>query len=159
MKGLRNTNWQIQNSHADAKYSIENTVNNIVIIDLVVKSTQKLYKCLTPTEPYIILNVNWNFKKFKEQVKIKRPSFRGHNSTHDSWGFFNRLKNRCMWDGKKYCNKMEISSFSLFHSPFLLHTALQSPATRVLYGCPSLNYLIQNWSNSSIHINQTFVVH
>ena len=30
-KACRNTNWQLQNSHGDVKYSIENIVNNIVI--------------------------------------------------------------------------------------------------------------------------------
>ena len=31
VKGLRNTNWQLQNSHVDIKYSIGKIVNNIVI--------------------------------------------------------------------------------------------------------------------------------
>ena len=31
VKGLRNTNWQLQNSHEDEKYSIGNIGNNIVI--------------------------------------------------------------------------------------------------------------------------------
>ena len=31
VKGLRNTNWQLQNSHEDVKYSIGNIVNNVVI--------------------------------------------------------------------------------------------------------------------------------
>ena len=29
--GLRSTNWSLQNSHGDVKYSIGNIVNNIVI--------------------------------------------------------------------------------------------------------------------------------
>ena len=28
---VTNTNWELQNSHGDVKYSIENVVNNIVI--------------------------------------------------------------------------------------------------------------------------------
>ena len=31
VKGLRSTNWQLQNSHGDVKYSIGNIVNNVVI--------------------------------------------------------------------------------------------------------------------------------
>ena len=31
MKGLRSTNWLLQNSHGNVKYSIGDTVNNIVI--------------------------------------------------------------------------------------------------------------------------------
>ena len=30
-KGLRSTNWQLQNCHGDVKYSTGNIVNNIVI--------------------------------------------------------------------------------------------------------------------------------
>ena len=32
VKGLRSTEWQLQNSHGDVKYSIGNRVDNIVII-------------------------------------------------------------------------------------------------------------------------------
>ena len=28
---LRSTNWQLQNSHGDAKYSVEKIINNIVV--------------------------------------------------------------------------------------------------------------------------------
>ena len=31
VKGLRSTNWLLQNSHGNVKYSIGDTVNNIVI--------------------------------------------------------------------------------------------------------------------------------
>ena len=31
VKGIRSTNWQLQNSHGDVKYGIGNTVNNIAI--------------------------------------------------------------------------------------------------------------------------------
>ena len=31
VKGLKSTNWQLQNSHRDVKYSIGNIANNIVI--------------------------------------------------------------------------------------------------------------------------------
>ena len=31
VKGLRSTNWQLQTSHGDGKYSLRNTVNNITI--------------------------------------------------------------------------------------------------------------------------------
>lgn len=31
VKGLRSTNWQLQNSHEDVKSSLQNIVNNIVI--------------------------------------------------------------------------------------------------------------------------------
>ena len=31
VKGLRSTNWQLQNSHEDVKYSIGDRVNSIVI--------------------------------------------------------------------------------------------------------------------------------
>ena len=31
VKGLRSTDWWLQNSHRDVKYSIGSTVNNIVI--------------------------------------------------------------------------------------------------------------------------------
>ena len=31
VNGLRSTNWQLQNSHGDVKYSIENIVSNVVI--------------------------------------------------------------------------------------------------------------------------------
>ena len=31
VKGLRGTNWKLQNSHGDVRYSIGNIVNNIVI--------------------------------------------------------------------------------------------------------------------------------
>ena len=31
VRGLRSTNWQLQNSHGDVKYSIGNIVNSIVI--------------------------------------------------------------------------------------------------------------------------------
>ena len=30
-KGLRSTNWQLQNSHGDIKYSLGNIVNTIVM--------------------------------------------------------------------------------------------------------------------------------
>ena len=53
-KGLRSTNWQLQNNHRDVKYSVGNVVNNIVLImygvtwvlDLLGGSLCKLYKCL-----------------------------------------------------------------------------------------------------------------
>ena len=32
VKGLRSTNWQLQNSHGDVKYSIGNIVSNTVIM-------------------------------------------------------------------------------------------------------------------------------
>lgn len=32
VKGLKNTNWQLQNSHEDVKYNIKNIVDNIVVI-------------------------------------------------------------------------------------------------------------------------------
>ena len=35
MKGLKNTNWWIQNSHRDVKYSIRKVVNNIVFLFLI----------------------------------------------------------------------------------------------------------------------------
>ena len=55
VKGLRRTNWQLQNSHRDGKYSIGNIVNNIVItmysarcvLNLLGRSLHKLYECLT----------------------------------------------------------------------------------------------------------------
>ena len=31
VKGLRSTNWLLQNSHGDVKHSVENIVNNIII--------------------------------------------------------------------------------------------------------------------------------
>ena len=31
VRGLRSTNWLLQNSHGDEKYSMGNTVNNILI--------------------------------------------------------------------------------------------------------------------------------
>ena len=31
VKGLRRTNWKLQNSHRDVKHSTGNTVNNIVV--------------------------------------------------------------------------------------------------------------------------------
>ena len=42
MKGLRSTNWQLQNSHGDVKYSIGNIVNNIVITVCGVRRTLEL---------------------------------------------------------------------------------------------------------------------
>ena len=55
VKGLRRTNWQLQNSHRDVKYSIGNIVNSIVItmygarqvLELSGRPLHKLYKCLT----------------------------------------------------------------------------------------------------------------
>ena len=55
VKGLRSTEWQLQNSHGDVKYSIEKRVNNIVttmygarwILDSLRGSFCKLYKHLT----------------------------------------------------------------------------------------------------------------
>ena len=54
VKGLRNINWQLQNSHGDVKYSIGNTVNNVItkcsvrwVRDLSGKSPHTLHKCLT----------------------------------------------------------------------------------------------------------------
>lgn len=32
LKELRSTHWQLQNNHRNEKYSIENIINNIVII-------------------------------------------------------------------------------------------------------------------------------
>ena len=32
VRGLRSTNWLLQNSHGDINYRIENTVNNLIII-------------------------------------------------------------------------------------------------------------------------------
>ena len=32
VKGLRSTNWLLRHSHGDVKYSLENIVNNILII-------------------------------------------------------------------------------------------------------------------------------
>lgn len=31
VKGPRSTNWQLQNSHSDVKFSLGNTVSNVVI--------------------------------------------------------------------------------------------------------------------------------
>ena len=55
VKGLRSTNWQLQNSHGDKKYTLRHTVSNIVVTkygarcltDLSGGSLCKLYKCLT----------------------------------------------------------------------------------------------------------------
>ena len=56
MKGLRSTNWQLQNSYGDVKHSIGNIVNDIVItmygvgwgvLGLLEGPLGKLYKCLT----------------------------------------------------------------------------------------------------------------
>lgn len=38
VKGLRSTNWQLQNSHEDVKFSLRNIVNNIVITTYGVRS-------------------------------------------------------------------------------------------------------------------------
>ena len=53
VKGLRSTNWQLQNSHGDVKHSIGNIVNNILLTiwcqvgsRLTGRSLRKLYKCL-----------------------------------------------------------------------------------------------------------------
>ena len=55
-KGLRSTNWQLQNSHGDVNYNIGNIVkNNLItmysvrrVLDLLGgESLLKLYKCLT----------------------------------------------------------------------------------------------------------------
>ena len=32
VKGLKSTDWELQNGHGDVKYNIESTVNNILII-------------------------------------------------------------------------------------------------------------------------------
>ena len=56
-KELRSTNWQLQDSDREVKYSLGNTVNNIVINicgarwlqDLLGVSCCKLYKFLTTT--------------------------------------------------------------------------------------------------------------
>ena len=56
LKGLRSTNWQLQNSGEDVKCSIGSIVNSVIIImygvrwvlDLSGGSLCKLYKCLTP---------------------------------------------------------------------------------------------------------------
>ena len=50
-KGLRSTNWLLQNSHGDVKYRIRNIVNNIVlsmygvrwVVDLLGQSLSRLY--------------------------------------------------------------------------------------------------------------------
>ena len=55
VKGLRSTDWELQNSHGDVKYSLGNIVNNIVItmygarwvLDLFGGPFCKLYKYLT----------------------------------------------------------------------------------------------------------------
>ena len=54
-KKLRSTNWQLQNSHGDVKYSIENIAKNIVIsmygtrwvLKISGGTPYKLYDCLT----------------------------------------------------------------------------------------------------------------
>ena len=48
-KGLRSTNWQLQNSHRDVKYRIGNIVSNIVIVYGVrwVLEIWGAYDCLT----------------------------------------------------------------------------------------------------------------
>ena len=54
MKRLRSTNWQLQNSPGDVKYSIENIVNNNVItrygarwvLKISGDSLCKVYDCL-----------------------------------------------------------------------------------------------------------------
>ena len=54
VKGLRSTNWLLQNNHRDVRYSIGNVVNNTVItmygatwlLDLSGGSLHKLYTCL-----------------------------------------------------------------------------------------------------------------
>ena len=53
--GIRGTNWQLQNSHEDVRYSIGNVVNNIVItkygasllLEISRGSLCKVYDCLT----------------------------------------------------------------------------------------------------------------
>ena len=55
VKGLKSTNWQLQNSQRDEKYNIRNIVSNSVIIligarwvlELLGGSLYKSYKCLT----------------------------------------------------------------------------------------------------------------
>ena len=55
MKGLRSTDWQLQNGHGDVKYSIGNLVNNIImtmycarwIQELLGGALSKVYDCLT----------------------------------------------------------------------------------------------------------------
>ena len=54
VKGLRNTNWWLQNSHRDVKFSIRDIDNNIVTIygarwvhGLLKGSFYKLYNCPT----------------------------------------------------------------------------------------------------------------
>ena len=42
-KGLRSTNWLLQNSHGGVKYSIGNIVNNIPITIYMVSDGYKIY--------------------------------------------------------------------------------------------------------------------
>ena len=63
MKGLRSsTNWWLQNSHEDVKYSIGDIVNNIVIImhgarwvlEIVGGMLCNVYDCLTTMLSYTL---------------------------------------------------------------------------------------------------------
>ena len=55
VKGLRSTNWQLQNSHGDVKYSVGYIVNNIVmttygvrrVLEILGGTCCKVYCCLT----------------------------------------------------------------------------------------------------------------
>ena len=59
VKRLRSTKWQLQNSHGDVKYSVENTVINVVItvygarwvwvVEILGGSLCKIYDYLTTT--------------------------------------------------------------------------------------------------------------
>ena len=54
VKGLRSTNWWLQNSHGNVGYGMENTVKNIVItmygarwvLEILVVTFYKVYHCL-----------------------------------------------------------------------------------------------------------------
>ena len=78
-QGLRSTNWQLQKSHRDVKYSLKNILNKTVItihgvrriLDLLKGSCRKLQKCLTPilyTQQIYNIECQLKLKIFKVEV-------------------------------------------------------------------------------------------
>ena len=77
--GLRGTNWLLQNSHGNVEYSIGNIISSIAItmygvrwvLDLLVWSLCKLYKCLISVLYTWNVYVNYNWKKIKIKTHTK----------------------------------------------------------------------------------------
>ena len=72
MKGLRSTNWKLQNSPGDVKHSIGNIVNTVIttygarwVLEIQGGTLYKVHDCLTP--PYAV-----HLKVIQNNIEYKR---------------------------------------------------------------------------------------